>query len=184
MSLTLLVGGARSGKSTLAVEIGRRFEKNHDDATVTFIATAPRSDDDMDRRIDQHQAERPSNWATVEEQIDLANAIGRSAPGLVIVDCLTLWTSNLMWADLDEVGVHERTTSTVRATVDHPGDIVVVTNEVGLGIVPDNEMARSYRDLHGQVNQQFVASADRSLYLVAGRAAPLVDPWTLLDGLA
>jgi adenosyl cobinamide kinase/adenosyl cobinamide phosphate guanylyltransferase len=72
----------------------------------------------------------------------------------------------------------------VRATVDHPGDIVVVTNEVGLGIVPDNEMARSYRDLHGQVNQQFVASADRSLYLVAGRAAPLVDPWTLLDGLA
>ena len=184
MSLTLLVGGARSGKSTLAVEIGRRFEKNHDDATVTFIATAPRSDDDMDRRIDRHQAERPGNWATVEEQVDLVRAIGRSAPGLVIVDCLTLWTSNLMWADLDEVEVHERTTSTVRAAVDHPGDVVVVTNEVGLGIVPTNEMARSYRDLHGQVNQQFVASADRSLYLVAGRATPLVDPWTLLDGLA
>lgn len=184
MSLTVLVGGARSGKSTLAVEIGRRFDDNHDDATITFVATAPRSDDDMDRRIDRHIAERPESWVTVEEQTDLAGTIKRAAPGLVIVDCLTLWTANLMWADHSDAQISEQATSAAQASIDHSGDVVVVSNEVGLGIVPDNEMARRYRDLHGRVNQQFVVHADRSLYLVAGRATPLVDPWTLLDGLA
>jgi adenosylcobinamide kinase/adenosylcobinamide-phosphate guanylyltransferase len=183
MSLTVLIGGARSGKSALAVDIGRRFDEKHDDTTVTFIATAPRSDDDMDARIDRHMAERPGHWVTVEEQIDLVGAIGRATPGLVIIDCLTLWTSNLMWADQTDEEVHERTARAVQAAIDHSGDVVVVTNEVGLGIVPDNKLARRYRDLHGRVNQQFVAGAERSLHLVAGRATPLVDPWTLLSGL-
>lgn len=183
MSLTVLVGGARSGKSTLAVEIGRRFDDNHDNATVTFVATAPRSDDDMDQRIDRHIAERPESWVTVEEQTDLAGTIGRAAPGLVIVDCLTLWTSNLMWADYSDTEISELATRAAHASIGRSDDVVVVTNEVGLGIVPDNEMARRYRDLHGRVNQHFVTRADRSLSLVAGRATPLVDPWTLLDGL-
>jgi adenosylcobinamide kinase/adenosylcobinamide-phosphate guanylyltransferase len=183
MSLTVLIGGARSGKSTLAVEIGRRFDEIHDRTTVTFVATAPRSDDDMDARIDRHMAERPDHWVTVEEQIDLVDAIGRATPGLVIIDCLTLWTSNLLWADRTDEEVHERTADAVQAATVFAGDVVVVTNEVGLGIVPDNELARRYRDIHGRVNQQFVARADRSLHLVAGRATPLVDPWTLLDGL-
>jgi adenosylcobinamide kinase/adenosylcobinamide-phosphate guanylyltransferase len=183
MSLTVLIGGARSGKSTLAVDIGQRFDEKHDDTTITFIATAPRSDDDMDARIDRHMAERPDHWVTVEEQIDLVGAIGRATPGLVVIDCLTLWTSNLMWADQTDEEVHERTARAVQAAIDHSGDVVVVTNEVGLGIVPDNKLARRYRDLHGRVNQQFVAGAERSLHLVAGRATPLVDPWTLLNGL-
>ena len=178
MSLTVLVGGARSGKSTLAVEIGQRF-----DGTVTFVATAPRSDADMERRIDRHIAERPGDWVTVEEQIDLVAAIDSAAPGLIIIDCLTLWTSNLMWADRSHEEVHELATQTVTSAISFPGHVVIVTNEVGLGIVPDNELARSYRDLHGRVNQQFVDRADRALHLVAGRATPLVDPWTLLDGL-
>lgn len=184
MSLTVLIGGARSGKSTLAVEIGRRFDDRSSDARVTFIATAPRSDDDMNRRIGRHIAERPDHWITVEEQLDLVGVIEQAARGLVIVDCLTLWTSNLMWAErtADEIGA--LAAATTAAAVAFSGDVVVVSNEVGLGIVPDNEMARNYRDLHGRVNQQFVDRADRALHLVAGRATPLLDPWTLLDGLA
>ncbi len=183
MSLTFLIGGARSGKSSLAVEIGQRFELVHSGTTITFIATAPRSDDDMEQRIGRHIAERPEHWVTVEEQVDLVEAIGQSAPGLVIVDCLTLWTSNLMWAERTPEEIDEFASAAAQAAVSHSGAVVVVSNEVGLGIVPANEMARSYRDLHGRVNQQFVNQADRALHLVAGRATPLVEPWTLLDGL-
>lgn len=179
--MTVLVGGARSGKSTLAVDIGRRFDARGASGTVTFIATAPRSDDDMADRIDRHVAERPGHWTTVEEQIDLAQAIGSARPGLVIIDCLTLWTSNLMWADHMDEQIDRRVMAAVDAAAGFDGNVVIVTNEVGLGIVPNNEMARRYRDLHGRVNQQFVMHANRSLHLVAGRATPLVDPWTLLD---
>lgn len=176
MSLTVLLGGARSGKSTLAVEIGQRF-----DGAVTFIATAPRLDGDMVSRIERHIAERPDHWVTVEEEIDLAEVVSAAADGLVIIDCLTLWTSNLMFTDHTPDAIDAATDAAVRAVRDHAGQVVVVSNEVGLGVVPDNAMARTYRDLHGRINQRFVEHADRALHLVAGRATPLVDPWSLLD---
>ncbi len=180
MSLTVLVGGARSGKSSLAVEIGRRFDARSGQP-VTFIATAPAFDDDMTDRIERHRAERPDRWTTVEEQIELVTAINAAPDGLVIVDCLTLWTSNLIWAEHSDEAIRTLATAAADAATARTGPVVVITNEVGLGIVPENEIARRYRDIHGWVNQEWVRRSERSLHLVAGRAIPLVDPWTLLD---
>ena len=96
MSLTVLIGGARSGKSSLAVDIGRRYQAGCS-APVSFIATAPASDDDMRQRIARHVDERPADWQTIEEQLNLTTAVDAAPDGLIIIDCLTLWTSNLMW---------------------------------------------------------------------------------------
>ncbi len=188
MSLTVLIGGARSGKSSLAVEFGQRFDRPssetaENERSVTFIATAPAFDDDMANRIERHRAERPAHWATVEEQIELASAITAAPDGLVIVDCLTLWTSNLIWAERSDDEIRELATAAANAATQRSGPVVAISNEVGLGIVPENDLARRYRDIHGWVNQEWVRSADRALHLVAGKAVPLVDPWTLLDGV-
>jgi len=188
MSLTMLLGGARSGKSTLAVDIGLRFDAragttrtDGPSPAVTFIATAPAIDGDMTDRIERHRAERPGHWITVEEQIELVAAISAAPPGMVLVDCLTLWTSNLIWAEHSDDDVRQLAMAAAEAAVRRDDPVVVITNEVGLGIVPDNELARRYRDVHGWVNQAWMRHADTALYLVAGRATPLVDPWTLLD---
>jgi len=188
MSLTVLIGGARSGKSSLAVDIGQRLDAKSaapsdpgSNGSVTFIATAPSFDGDMADRIARHRTERPAHWTTVEEQIELAAAISGATAGLVIVDCLTLWTSNLIWAEQPDTAIRELATAAASAAERRDGPVVVITNEVGLGIVPENELARRYRDIHGWVNQEWVRRSDRALHLVAGRAAPLVDPWTLLD---
>ncbi len=187
MSVTVLIGGARSGKSSLAVEIGQRFDRPtavtaENGRSVTFIATAPAFDGDMTARIERHRAERPAHWTTVEEQIELASVITAAPAGLVIIDCLTLWTSNLMWAERSDDDIRKLATAAADAAAHRNGPVVAITNEVGLGIVPENDVARRYRDIHGWVNQEWARSADRALHLVAGRAIPLVDPWTLLDG--
>jgi adenosyl cobinamide kinase/adenosyl cobinamide phosphate guanylyltransferase len=174
MALTLLVGGARSGKSSLAVDIGRR-----DGGAVTYIATAPVVDDDMRARISRHQAERPTRWRTIEETTDLAGALASAAGDLTIVDCLTLWVSNLMWDGVDDEAVVER--ATAAASVAARGRVVAVSNEVGLGVHPEIELARRYRDLMGRVNQIWASAASTSLLLVAGRALPLSDPWDHLE---
>jgi adenosyl cobinamide kinase/adenosyl cobinamide phosphate guanylyltransferase len=179
MSLTLLIGGARSGKSALAVEMGRRFAARSE-TPVTFVATAPSSDDDMAQRIARHAAERPASWSTVEEQSDLVRVLETAPHGMLIVDCLTLWTSNLMFMECSDDDIRDRASLAATIAAERSGQVVVVTNEVGLGIVPDNDMARRYRDLHGWVNQQWARAAHMALHLVAGRAMPLQDPWTLL----
>jgi len=156
--LTVLIGGARSGKSTLAVDWGIRHA-----GPVTFVATAPLLDDDMRDRAARHRAERP-DWPTVEEAHDLASIIDRaSAESMVIVDCITLWVSNLMWRGDDDAAITRRS----------PARVVVVTNEVGSGVHPETELGRRYRDLLGRVNQILVAASDRSFLLVAGRAMVL-----------
>jgi adenosylcobinamide kinase/adenosylcobinamide-phosphate guanylyltransferase len=175
--LTLLVGGARSGKSDLAVQIGER----HTTSGVTFVATAQRFDDDMSARIDRHRAERPA-WPTVEAPVELSRALAEIAvDDLVIIDCLTLWVSNLMLEDWSEAEIGDRSAATAAAAAERIGPTVVVTNEVGLGIHPANELGRQYRDLLGRVNRQWAQVADRSLFLVAGRALPLHDPWEFLS---
>lgn len=176
-SLTLLLGGARSGKSTLAVELGRRHE-----GPVVYVATAEALDDDMAGRIARHRVERPADWRTIEEPLDLAGALtAASAPdALVIVDCLTLWVSNAVLASWRDEDVEEMSASVAEAAAAGPANVVAVSNEVGLGLVPDNELGRRYRDLLGRVNQQWAAAADRTLLMVAGRALALTDPWELL----
>ena len=176
--LTLLIGGARSGKSDLAVQIGTRHA---DQDAVTFVATAQRFDEDMSTRIDRHRAERPP-WPTVEAPVELRRVITDVSPDhLLIIDCLTLWVSNLMLEQWPDDAVREYSAATAAVAAARSGPTVVVSNEVGLGIHPGNDLGRKYRDLLGRVNRQWADAADRSLFLVAGRALPLTDPWELLS---
>jgi adenosyl cobinamide kinase/adenosyl cobinamide phosphate guanylyltransferase len=175
MALTLLIGGARSGKSSLAVDIGHRHAAAG--IPVTYLATAPPSDDDMIARIERHRAERPDTWATIEEQTDLVGALDTVERGLVLIDCLTLWVSNLMGRDHSDDEITELAAVTAAHAARREDQTVAVTNEVGLGVHPDTELGRQYRDTLGRVNQIWIDHADPSLLLVAGRAVRLDDPW-------
>ncbi|MFN8020642.1 MAG: bifunctional adenosylcobinamide kinase/adenosylcobinamide-phosphate guanylyltransferase [Acidimicrobiales bacterium] len=173
--ITFLVGGARSGKSTLAVELGVRH-----DGPVVFVATAEPFDDDLAARVAAHRAERPG-WPTVEAPVDLAAAVDAApADALVIVDCLTVWVGNLfhhLSAADERRAVYEAVEAALRRRT---GPTVVVSNEVGLGLHPDTSLGREYRDELGRLNQRVAAAAHTALFLVAGRAVPLVDPWEVL----
>lgn len=168
--LTVLLGGARSGKSSAALRLAEPYGDS-----VTFVATGPRiaGDDDLDARIAAHRAERPPEWTTLEAEVDLAPAIARSGSDLVIVDCLTVWVGNLVHHGHDDGAVRRRSAEALAAASGRPGDAIVVTNEVGLGIVPGDAISRRYRDLLGRVNGDWVGAADRALLLVAGRALDL-----------
>jgi adenosylcobinamide kinase / adenosylcobinamide-phosphate guanylyltransferase len=158
MTLVVYIGGARSGKSRLAVERARAS-----DAPVVFVATGEPGDDEMAERIARHRAERPSDWQTVEEPLELARAL-RDAPAgaTVLVDCLSLWVANGGGGD---DALHEAST--------RDGLTIVVTNEVGLGIVPGNALARAYRDDLGRVNAAWAGAADEAYFIVAGRTLRL-----------
>ncbi len=177
--LTLLLGGARSGKSALAVRLGE-----HHHGPVTYVATATALDDDMASRIDRHRDERPARWTTVEEPLALAETITATATpgGLLIVDCLTLWTTNLIFDDRDDDEIVRLADAAAAAAAGAAGDVVAISNEVGLGIHPDSELGRRYRDVHGWVNQRWAAAAGRSYLLVAGRLLALEDPHIVIDG--
>jgi adenosyl cobinamide kinase/adenosyl cobinamide phosphate guanylyltransferase len=170
--LTVLLGGARSGKSSAAVSIGERRS-----GPVVYIATSPHihGDGDLDARIAVHRAERPDSWRTIEEEIDLTGAIAGATDALVIVDCLTVWVGNLLHHGHEDAAVLTACDAALDAARSRTADTLVITNEVGLGIVPDNELARRYRDLLGRINQRWVSGADRAYLMVAGRALPLSD---------
>ena len=170
MGFVLILGGARSGKSQFAGRLAREFE-----GPVTFIATATPDDAEMDERIRRHRSERPPRWSTIEEPLALTDAIRAAPPSdFVIVDCLTLWVSNLLTAGRKPDEIHARAAESARMLADRRG--VVVSNEVGLGIVPANPLARRFRDVLGGVNATFAACAERSLLLVAGRTLELGGP--------
>jgi adenosylcobinamide kinase / adenosylcobinamide-phosphate guanylyltransferase len=174
--LTLLIGGARSGKSDLAVQIGQRHT-----AGVTFIATAEGLDADMSERIKRHQLERP-NWPTVEAPLSIGAAVAATNQNhLLIVDCLTLWVANMMFADASDDDIAAAAQADVAACALRQTPTVAVTNEVGLGIHPETELGRRYRDQLGRVNRIWAAGSHRCLFLVAGRAVALHDPWEYLS---
>lgn len=156
--LVLLLGGARSGKSRLAQRMAGPF--------TTLIATAEARDEEMAERIARHQRERPLTWETLEEPLDLAGALWRARYGVVVVDCLTLWVANLLEAGLDPLKEAERF---LQAVEESGKRVIAVSNEVGLGIVPDNPLARRYRDLLGEVNARLAREAQEVYLLVAGR---------------
>ena len=170
MGYVLVLGGARSGKSSLAYRLAAESGVG-----VTCIATATAGDAEMAERIQRHRDDRPADWKTVEEPIELLRAIrevGRDR--FVVVDCLTLWVSNLLGAarapeEIVSLGTDVAKELALRRAA-------VVSNEVGLGIVPANELARAFRDVLGVVNATFAARAERSLLMVAGRALDLVSP--------
>lgn len=174
--LTFLVGGARSGKSALALEIALRHY-----GPVVFVATAEPFDDDLRERIARHRHERPPEWPTVEEPVALAAALSVvDTDALVIVDCLTVWVGNLFHHVPDADAREQQYAALLRVLSGRDGHAVVVSNEVGLGLVPAEPTSRGYRDELGRLNQRVAAIADRSLFLVAGRALSLRDPWELL----
>lgn len=160
-SLTFLLGGARSGKSRHAEKLATALP-----APWTYIATAQAYDDEMAERIALHRARRGEGWSTVDAPLDLADAL-RSAPDgrPVLVDCLTLWLSNHMLAGHDPGALSAELDDVLSAP---RGPWFVVSNEVGLGIVPDNALGRRFRDVQGRLNQSVAAVADRVLFMVAG----------------
>ena len=167
MGFVLVLGGARSGKSDLALRLGVESAR-----PVTFIATATPGDAEMADRIARHRATRPARWTTAEAPLDLCAAVGAAAAGdFVIVDCLTLWVSNLLGSGRapEEITALAREVAGAMARRDG----VVVTNEVGLGVVPANELARTFRDALGRVNQVFAECSERALLMIAGRALEL-----------
>lgn len=159
----LILGGARSGKSALAEQ--RALQSG---LSVVYIATAMPGDAEMATRIAHHQARREPNWNTIEEPLHLSRVLSEQArPGqCVLVDCLTLWLSNLL-AESEEILQAEQT-ALLEALPGLPGEIILVTNEVGMGIVPLGELNRRFVDEAGRLHQQLANICDRVTLLVAG----------------
>src|SRR2546426_7623271 len=183
--LVLVLGGARSGKSAFAERLAISSG-----GPVAFIATATASDDDMRQRIARHRASRPPEWLTIEEPLQLAEALRRAAvlADVLLLDCITLWLANWMGQqgslELDDApALSEAYTSGVLSDIEKllttlatlgPGKtLIAVTNEVGLGIVPAYPLGRVYRDALGWVNQRLARSADRAYLMVAGLAVDI-----------
>ena len=159
--LTLVLGGARSGKSRHAEALVRALPP-----PWFYVATGEPRDEEMAARIAEHRARRGAGWQTLEAPRDLAGALAAAPAGAaVLVDCLTLWLTNVMLAGADIESEIARLEGALAA---RPGPVVLVANEVGLGIVPDNALARRFRDAAGRLNQRLAARADGVVLLVAG----------------
>jgi adenosylcobinamide kinase/adenosylcobinamide-phosphate guanylyltransferase len=163
MGVVLIGGGARSGKSRFALEYVSRFERR------AFLATGQALDEEMAERIRRHQVERGPEWTTIEEPVDIAAVIDRESGRFdaVVVDCLTLWLSNVM-GDPKRDPAAEITNLRDCLVRRREVMLVLITNEVGAGIVPDNPLARLYRDLAGEMNQAVAAVADEVYWMVFG----------------
>jgi len=177
MTTTLVLGGARSGKSAYAEALASASGRE-----VVYIATAQagRSDSEMAQRIAHHRDSRPAHWTTVEETMALGAAIGKwSTPArVVLVDCLTLWLSNLLFSSADafpETGVitlpalfYAERQALLDALASASGDVIFVSNEVGMGIVPLGAVSRAFVDEQGRLNQAVAAACDRAVFVAAG----------------
>lgn len=161
-STLLVLGGARSGKSRHAQA---RAEATPGD--LIFLATGEAHDAEMGDRIARHRADRGPRWATIEEPLDIAAVIAREChPGrLLLVDCLTLWASNLIFAERDP---DAETDHLADAVAHAAGPLILVANEVGLGIVPENALARRFRDVAGRINQAVAAACAEVTFVAAG----------------
>jgi adenosylcobinamide kinase/adenosylcobinamide-phosphate guanylyltransferase len=167
--VTLVLGGARSGKSRYAEWLIGTYPQ-----PWIYIATAEAKDDEMAERIAAHKARRDAGWRTIEARHDLADALAAAPEGsAVLVDCLTLWLSNLMTGAFD---LEAPTARLLQALARRSGPTVLVSNEVGLGIVPDNALARRFRDAQGLLNQRVAAQAARVIMMVAGIPVSVKSP--------
>ena len=181
--LILILGGARSGKSTFAERLAANSGKR-----VAFIATATASDTDMQDRITRHRASRPATWTTIEEPLDLVHALQEASnrADIILLDCMTLWLSNWMGQQEfagDEVALRNSSIEHVLSAIEMllaavrtlpiGKTVLVVSNEVGLGIVPMHPLSRAYRDTLGWVNQRIAQDAERVYLMVAGLAVDI-----------
>jgi adenosylcobinamide kinase/adenosylcobinamide-phosphate guanylyltransferase len=171
--LTLITGGARSGKSTFAQSLCAT------DARVVYIATASADDDEMRQRILLHRESRPGFWLTIEEPVAVPAAVAKHSASVdfVVVDCLTVWLSNLLyeWRVYEMAAVQQKTMQQADEliTASRTGKVIAVTNEVGSGIVPESPLARRFRDLQGFMNQRIARAADNVYLVVSGIPLPV-----------
>ena len=165
MTATLVLGGARSGKSSFAQTAAETQAREHGGRLV-MIVTAQAFDDEMAARIAQHREDRGDVWRTMESPHDLPSALAAmSADDVAVVDCLTLWLSNLMLAEQD---VTAATDSLIEMLAKVPCPLWLVSNEVGLGIVPENALSRRFRDEAGRLHQRLAQTVDRVIFVAAG----------------
>ena len=171
-SVTLITGGARSGKSSHALRLAEETGKS-----VTFLATAQALDEEMSTRIQKHRSERPAHWETLEIPFDIASCVRQIQSDVVILDCITLLITNLMMQYVKEdlveekpfmVAVQKEINKLAGALREQKRDWFIVSNEVGLGLVPPYQMGRVYRDAIGSANQQLARMADRVIFMVSG----------------
>lgn len=183
--LILILGGARSGKSTFAERLAA-----HSGKRVAFIATATASDEDMQDRIARHRASRPTEWKTLEEPLDLVSALQEASKEaeVLILDCMTLWLSNWMgqqafMSETNDVVLKNNANKSALAEIEalltamktlaSGKTVLIVSNEIGLGIVPMHPLSRAYRDTLGWVNQRIAQDAERVYFMVAGLAVDI-----------
>ncbi len=169
-SATLVLGGARSGKSRYAERLATAMPR-----PWLYIATAEALDDEMRARIADHRQRRGEGWETLEVPLDLAEAVARAGGryGVILIDCLTLWLSNLLLAGHDPVAERGKL---IQALKEAESPVIAVSNEVGLGIVPENALARRFRDEQGRLNMEVAAVADRVVLMAAGLPLKLKEP--------
>ncbi|MFC7049987.1 bifunctional adenosylcobinamide kinase/adenosylcobinamide-phosphate guanylyltransferase [Emcibacter nanhaiensis] len=156
--ISLIIGGARSGKSRFGEQLALALDNR-----PTYLATAESRDEEMRDRIAKHQNDRGTHWITIEEPLAIAEQL--KGQETVLIDCLTLWLNNLMEHQLD---IDDETEKLVEVLQHHRGNAIMISNEVGLGIVPDNALARSFRDQAGRLNQHIAQAADHVFYMAAG----------------
>jgi len=163
--LILILGGARSGKSRFAVNLAKK-----DGGKVSFIATCLPKDLEMKTRIRIHKKARPSHWQTFEEPEDLPLLLKRigAKSKVIIIDCLTLWVSNLLLKGFSENNIEDKINEMLRSLSKTKAKCIVVSNEVGLGIVPKNKLARNFRDIAGRINQLVAVKSDEVFLVFAG----------------
>ncbi len=164
--LTLILGGARSGKSSFAVWLAKKYNN------VAYVATAQALDDEMRERIEQHKRQRPASWHVIESPRDVAMTVEGLRADLILIDCLTLHVTNMLLDDNKKEAKEEYITNEIEALCgaakNSAADVIMVSNEVGLGIVPADPVSRSFRDIAGKTNQIAASQADEVYLITAG----------------
>lgn len=165
-NITFVIGGCRSGKSSFALDQADRITKKD----KYFIATSIPLDPEMKKRVEKHQKERGKDWHTIEEPVLIHERINECSgeAGVILIDCLTLWLSNLLYQSFDVEGVLHHLQKLEKALLNCESPVFLVSNEVGLGIVPENRLAREFRDLAGMIHQRIAKLSDRVVMTIAG----------------
>jgi len=165
-SFTFVTGGCRSGKSSHAQELAESLASEN----RLYVATLQPLDTEMEKRVTDHQAQRDDSWYTIEEPIDIVQVIQKEQKkaGVILVDCITLWVTNLFMTEQSEGDILKRVEAFAEAAAASNVPIVTVSNEVGMGIVPDNALSRQFRDIQGAANQRIAAMAHKVVFTVSG----------------
>jgi adenosylcobinamide kinase / adenosylcobinamide-phosphate guanylyltransferase len=162
--IIFITGAVRSGKSSFSVEIAKKSKKQ-----VIFLATCKPSDGEMKIRVKKHQQNRPSNWQTIEENLDISSVFKNTdSKNIILIDCITLWISNLLLYGLKEKDIFKKVENFITTIKETDSSIIIVSNEVGWGIVPENKLARTFRDIIGITHQKISQASNEVFLMVSG----------------